>query len=132
MNRAVLIAAATLMLLAAPVAAQMDGDMDHSAMDHGAMAGMDAAPKGDAGPSSQAFAKANAAMHAAMDIEFSGNADVDFVRGMIEHHRGAIAMAKVQLEFGKDAQMRKLAEDIIAAQTKEIADMEAWLKANGG
>jgi hypothetical protein len=44
-----------------------------------------------------------------MDIDFTGNADVDFVRGMIAHHQGAIDMAKVELEYGKDDAIRTLA-----------------------
>jgi uncharacterized protein (DUF305 family) len=100
-------------------------EADHSAMGHD-MNAM-SAPKGDQGPSSVAFAKSNAAMHTAMNIEYSGNADVDFAKGMIAHHEGAIAMSKVVLEFGKDAEMRKLAEDIIAAQGSEIEQMKTWL-----
>jgi uncharacterized protein (DUF305 family) len=58
----------------------------------------------------------------------NGNPDHDFVTMMIPHHQGAIDMAKVELTYGKDPAMRKLAEDIIAAQKKEIAEMNAWLK----
>lgn len=83
-----------------------------------------------ANPATAAFQRANAAMHKAMDIRYSGNADVDFVRGMIPHHQGAIDMAKVVLTHGKDPQVRKLANEIIAAQQKEIAWMNDWLKAN--
>ncbi|WEZ85001.1 DUF305 domain-containing protein [Rhizobium sp. 32-5/1] len=104
--------------------------MDHSTMDHGAME--TAKPKGDTGPSSMAFAQANAKMHAGMDIEFSGNTDVDFVRGMIAHHQGAIDMARIELEYGKDETLRKLAQDIIAAQEVEITMMKDWLAKNGG
>ena len=63
-------------------------------------------PKGDTGPSAKAFAKANAKMHEGMDITFTGNTDADFVRGMIAHHQGAIDMAKIELEYGKDGDLR--------------------------
>jgi uncharacterized protein (DUF305 family) len=96
--------------------------MDHSTMDHGAM--------GDS-PSSKAFAEANAKMHKDMAVPLTGNADVDFVQGMIPHHQGAIDMAKIVLEHGKDPEIRKLAEEVIAAQEGEIAMMKAWLAKNG-
>jgi len=82
----------------------------------------------DLPPSVAAFIAANAAMHAGMDIEFTGNADIDFVRGMIPHHIGAIDMARVVLEYGTDPEIRKLAEAIVAAQDEEVAFMRAWLE----
>ena len=86
----------------------------------------------DMAPSSKAFAEANVRMHKDMDIAFTGNADVDFVRSMIAHHQGAIDMARVELEHGKDEAIRKLAEDIIKAQESEITMMKEWIAGHGG
>lgn len=46
---------------------------------------------------------------------------------MIEHHKGAIAMAETELRYGKSPAMRKMAESIISAQKEEIRQMEVWL-----
>lgn len=97
---------------------------DHSA--HGAMA-----PDPAASPAVQGFKAAMDKMHADMAAQqYTGDADVDFVRGMIPHHQGAIDMAKVVLEHGKDPDIRKLAEGVISAQEAEIKDMNAWLAKN--
>ena len=87
---------------------------------------------GDMGPSSMAVMEANARMHEMMTMEYTGDADVDFIKGMIPHHQGAVEMAKIVLEHGKDPEVRKLAEGIIAAQEAEIKWMEEWLAKNGG
>lgn len=60
----------------------------------------------------------------------ANDADVAFAKGMIAHHEGAVDMAEVQLKYGKDEDMRKLATDIIAAQEAEIKQMENWLETN--
>lgn len=78
-----------------------------------------------------AYAKANEAMHKGM-ASIPADADVAFMQGMIAHHQGAIDMAKVVLEHGKDAKTRAMAEAIIKAQSAEIAEMRAWLKERSG
>jgi uncharacterized protein (DUF305 family) len=82
-------------------------------------------------PLVQAWMAANAKMHEDMAIEYSGDADADFIRGMIPHHQGAIDMAKIVLEHGDDPEVKKLAEEVIKAQDAEIAWMQAWLKEHG-
>ena len=55
------------------------------------------------------------------------NPDMAFARGMLPHHVGAVDMAKVQLKYGKDAEMRKLAQAVIDAQQSEIEQMQNWI-----
>jgi uncharacterized protein (DUF305 family) len=109
---------AAMMVTTLPVLAQEAGHEGHM--------------MGDKGPASMAFMEANDRMHQNMMMEYTGNADVDFVKGMIAHHIGAVEMAKIVLEHGKDPEVRKLAEEIIAAQESEIKWMEEWLAKNGG
>src|SRR5262245_9375563 len=71
-------------------------------------------------------------MHPAMSAGvMAADPDVAFVCGMIPHHQGAIDMAKVVLQYGKDPWVKQLAQNIIDAQTKEIADMTKWLDEHG-
>uniref|UniRef100_A0A9E7ZS18 DUF305 domain-containing protein n=1 Tax=Bosea sp. NBC_00436 TaxID=2969620 RepID=A0A9E7ZS18_9HYPH len=81
--------------------------------------------------STKAYRDANMKMHKDMDIPYSGDADADFVRGMIPHHQGAIDMARIVLAHGKDPEIRKLAENVVRDQEKEVAMMKDWLKKNG-
>ncbi len=83
-----------------------------------------------AGPAQKAYEAINDRMHKEMGIAYSGNPDIDFVRGMIPHHQGAVDMAKTVIAFGKDPEIRKLAEGIIKAQEDEIAQLKAWLEKN--
>lgn len=100
---------------------------------HGKMmgGGMQMPPKGDTGSSSLAFNGIMMKMHQDMAISYTGTADADFVNGMIPHHQGAIDMAKTVLAFGKDSEIKKMAENVIEAQEKEIAEMKDWIKKHG-
>lgn len=53
-------------------------------------------------------------------VRCSGNADADFASLMIPHHQGAIEMSKVELQFGTDPRLRRLAQEIIVTQQSEI------------
>ncbi len=106
---------AAVLLLATPVLAQqtMPG-MSASPADAAMMAGMEKM------------------QHGMSSVPMTGDADQDFVAMMIPHHQGAIAMAKAELEYGKDPAMRKLAMAIITAQDDEIAEMKQWQAAHPG
>lgn len=82
-------------------------------------------------PATQAYEAAAMDMHADMAVDYTGDADVDFINGMIPHHKGAVEMAKIVLQYGKDPEVKALAEKVIAAQDEEIAWMQAWLAKHG-
>jgi uncharacterized protein (DUF305 family) len=62
-----------------------------------------------------------------MNVPLTGDADRDFAQSMIPHHQGAIDMARIVLEHGKDPELRKLAEAVVSAQEGEIAELKEWL-----
>lgn len=74
----------------------------------------------------KAYMEAHKKMMTEMEMKHAGDPDKDFVMMMIPHHQGAIDMAKIQLQYGKDPTLREMATQIIAAQEKEIAEMKKW------
>lgn len=107
-------------------------------MMHGRMGGAMPGAQAQPAPSSQtpatrAYTEAAARMHGPMMEGLqAGDSDIAFVRGMIAHHQGAIDMAKVVLQYGKDDQAKRWANDVIREQQREIAEMQEWLKKRGG
>ena len=80
-------------------------------------------------PVDTALLETMSTMHAAMhDAQLTGKPDVDFARLMIPHHQGAIDMAKVELLFGTDPRLRRLAQEIIVTQESEIQVMQRILR----
>ncbi len=108
MNMGMNMGSAPGMGMSAPAAPPAGTGMSNSPMDQEMMSGMN---------------KMNQDMASAPQ---TGNADKDFTAMMIPHHQGAIDMAKTELKYGKDPELRRLATAIIAAQKKEIAEMKAW------
>jgi len=88
---------------------------------------MSKSTSGESNPATQAFKDGGDRMMKNMSAPpYTGNTDKDFVAHMIPHHQGAIDMAKVELKYGKDPDMKRLANNIIKAQNEEIAYMKKW------
>jgi uncharacterized protein (DUF305 family) len=120
------------LLVATPIAAQTPPPSDHGAMgavDHGKMGGMGDMPM-MTNTAANPYAEAGMAMHHKMMVT-GADASETWIRQMIEHHRGAIAMSRIAVERAKDKETRTLAQNDIAMQDKDIAGLQSWLKRHG-
>lgn len=87
---------------------------------------------GTPGPATAAYETTMTTMHEPMmEGMRHPDPDVAFMLGMIPHHQGAIDMARVQLQYGADAEAKSFAEHVIAEQEAEIRQMEQWLQRRG-
>lgn len=116
MNRTIIVLAA--LAAATPLAAQQA--MPHQGMDHSLMA-----------DASNPYVPAEMAMHDRMMAAKGTDAGETWTRQMIEHHRGAVEMSRIALRESRDAGVRRMAQMTITKQQKEIADMNAMLRAKG-
>jgi uncharacterized protein (DUF305 family) len=118
--------AAAALSLSGPVLAQGNPQgMDHSTMDHSAMSGM-MQPT-----SANPYPPAEMEMHHKMMSAVGSDATETWVRKMIEHHRGAIAMSQIVLRETRDPKVREMATKSSAGQQREIEELQAWLRAQG-
>jgi uncharacterized protein (DUF305 family) len=92
------------------------------------MAGLAAAQQAGNSPASKSYMDAMSKMQSSMPKDHTGDADKDFARMMIPHHQGAIDMAKVESQYGKDPMLKSMAAKMIKDQEKEVADLQKWLK----
>ncbi|MDQ8029801.1 MAG: DUF305 domain-containing protein [Brevundimonas sp.] len=81
-------------------------------------------------PGERAFATSEAAMRAGMATASGETVDEAYIAKMIEHHRGAVAMADVALAQSTDPEIRRMAQAVRDVQTREIAEMRAWKPAS--
>lgn len=125
MNRNIKIAAAVVIIAAVGALAYTQlpkgGSEMMEGMGHSTMAAADAPA------SSKAYDAAMSGMMKNMMMPLTGKPDLDFVQGMVPHHQGAIDMAKAVLQYGKDPEVKTLAEGVIKAQEGEIAFIKDWL-----
>lgn len=117
--------AAAVLFVAGPALAEQGKAAGHEHMQHDT-----AKPtqQNDMSEASKAYEAAMQKMHKDMMVPYTNDVDVDFVKGMIPHHQGAIDQAEVLLKYSKNLRLRRLAGGIIAAQRREIRFMEKWLK----
>ncbi len=107
------------LLFAAPAAAQQ---MNHQGMDHSKMMQPTAA---------NPYGPAEMDMHQKMMAAKGADVGETWIRKMIEHHRGAVAMSQVALRSTQNTEIRGEAQKAITSQNREIATLNAMLRKMG-
>ena len=122
-TKSIVIGATVVVALGALAYTQLPkgGPEPMSGMGHSTMA------SADAPASTKAYEAAMAGMMKNMMAPMTGKPDIDFMQSMIPHHQGAIDMAKAVLQYGKDPEVKTVAENVIKAQESEIAFIKGWL-----
>lgn len=70
----------------------------------------------------------NKAMQSMQQMGMSGDVDKDFAMMMKMHHEQAVDMAKIEVQHGKSPELKAMAKKIIKDQTREIAQLDQWIK----
>ena len=105
--------ALSIVLAAAPAMAQQSQGMQHDMPNT---------------PASRAYMQSMATMNKTMMSQpMTGDADHDFASMMRSHHQAAVEMAKAEIQYGKNPEMKKMAEKVVADQSKEIKQLDKWL-----
>jgi uncharacterized protein (DUF305 family) len=121
-----LAAAAAVLLLAAGAAfgQGMRGPSTPRLEPH--LAGQPPAVQNEAPSTTDYKAATEKTTNATEELPYSGNADHDFVTGMLPHQQGVVDIAKVELQYGKDPALRKLAQSILDTQQSQMAELQQW------
>jgi uncharacterized protein (DUF305 family) len=119
------VGAAAFMLAAAPDARAQTGTTTETTRTTTKTTTQQAAPMT---PAMRGYHTAMRKMRQDMPHRLTGDPDIDFARHMVPHHQAAIDMARVEAEHGKDPALKEMAQKMIEAQSREVGQLEAWLK----
>ncbi|MGI4857755.1 MAG: CopM family metallochaperone [Janthinobacterium lividum] len=124
--------AAALAQASQPASAAGMGGMEmHGSMAAKGTTGASTVAGPDGTAATAAFQAADKSMMQKMAAPYTGDTDKDFVAHMMPHHEGAVEMAKIELEYGKDPALKRLAREIVRSQDREIAFMKKWQAQHG-
>ena len=116
--------------LAGDILAAQQAEVAKIARMHRRLTGETLRPNADAhaqlGLSAREAGMMHQGRHAIAELSRARDFDRAFIDAMLPHHQGAIRMAKAVLPDAKDAELRRLAEQIVRDQSREIIQMNGW------